>query len=538
MKRVVINGVNHDFPDKFVGVGNPDATAYRSPTGGWRSKAGLLASFAVLSLFAANEKGAWYDPSDLSTMFVDHMGVTSATVGQPVGLMLDKSQGSTLGAEKVTNGAPASTANWTPSVANLTINNGFLRVTNSGANYGYATQQLTLTPGKTYIATYEKGGSSGVLGAISAGPGSGNLTYSTSGTRLIFTASQAAFWISVWAGQNVAGQYNEYKNISVKELPGTGHMLQSTTSKKPILRRNYNFTGPELVPNSSFSSLSIADWQLSNATAEVVGGRLRVTNTLAGSTGYASIPITTVVGATYRIAADLLPGTAGSVRLRVGTSKGASQLLAATSTNAVPAEFVATSATTWITCIINSTTVGIYAEWDNISLKEGTASDNYYLEFDGVDDWMESVNQAAAFFSFAQPNTLVGAATIIGLTTAQNVYGGSPDQILGAWSGSAVRLNAGASTLTGGVRISGQPNVLIGAVNGNTSKLIVDGTEVAAGAAGANNLAGPMYLGSYRTGTAQYLTGRYFGGVILNRLLTAAETAGITAHLKTKTGQA
>lgn len=44
------------------------------------------------SLFAAGEEGAWYDPSDLSTMFQDAAGTIPVTaVGQPVGCIFDKS---------------------------------------------------------------------------------------------------------------------------------------------------------------------------------------------------------------------------------------------------------------------------------------------------------------------------------------------------------------------------------------------------------------------------------------------------------------
>ena len=62
-----------------------------------------------LSWFAAGEQGAWYDPSDLTTLFQDSAGTTPmSAVGtvadQPVGLMLDKSKGLALGAELVTNG--------------------------------------------------------------------------------------------------------------------------------------------------------------------------------------------------------------------------------------------------------------------------------------------------------------------------------------------------------------------------------------------------------------------------------------------------
>lgn len=44
------------------------------------------------SLFALAEPGAWYDPSDLTTLFQDNLGVTPVTApGQTVGRILDKS---------------------------------------------------------------------------------------------------------------------------------------------------------------------------------------------------------------------------------------------------------------------------------------------------------------------------------------------------------------------------------------------------------------------------------------------------------------
>ena len=49
-------------------------------------------SFSPAALFASGEEGAWFDPSDLSTLFQDSAGTTPVTTaGQPVGLMLDKS---------------------------------------------------------------------------------------------------------------------------------------------------------------------------------------------------------------------------------------------------------------------------------------------------------------------------------------------------------------------------------------------------------------------------------------------------------------
>ena len=50
------------------------------------------AGFTPRSLFSASEPGAWYDPSDMSTLFQDSAGTVPVTaVEQPVGLILDKS---------------------------------------------------------------------------------------------------------------------------------------------------------------------------------------------------------------------------------------------------------------------------------------------------------------------------------------------------------------------------------------------------------------------------------------------------------------
>lgn len=52
----------------------------------------LATSFSPIDLFQNNEQGAWYDPSDLSTMFQDSAGTTPVTAdGQTVGKILDKS---------------------------------------------------------------------------------------------------------------------------------------------------------------------------------------------------------------------------------------------------------------------------------------------------------------------------------------------------------------------------------------------------------------------------------------------------------------
>lgn len=56
-----------------------------------KRRGAAVASFTPASLFAGGEAGAWYDPSDLSSMSQGSDGTTAAVVGQPVGRIMDKS---------------------------------------------------------------------------------------------------------------------------------------------------------------------------------------------------------------------------------------------------------------------------------------------------------------------------------------------------------------------------------------------------------------------------------------------------------------
>ena len=63
---------------------------------------GVSEDEAIKALFAGGKQGVWLDPSDLSTMFKDAAGTQPVTAnGDPVGLILDKSQGLVYGTNKI-----------------------------------------------------------------------------------------------------------------------------------------------------------------------------------------------------------------------------------------------------------------------------------------------------------------------------------------------------------------------------------------------------------------------------------------------------
>jgi hypothetical protein len=66
-----------------------------------------LRIFNPASLFSSGTMGAWFDPSDFSTMFQDSAGTTPVTsVGQPVGKILDKSGNNKHATQSVSGSRP------------------------------------------------------------------------------------------------------------------------------------------------------------------------------------------------------------------------------------------------------------------------------------------------------------------------------------------------------------------------------------------------------------------------------------------------
>lgn len=171
---------------------------FRDGASGGASAPSLTAQ--VQALFASGEQGAWYDPSDFSTMFQDSAGTTPVTaVEQPVGLMLDKRLGLARGPEIVVNGDFTSgTTGWTGTGAGVTISSvaGRLRLETAFAN-GHATQTVPTVAGRAYEISFVWWGtsnpSSNTLASFSATISPAlNATSPAPGTRIRFIAYAAA----------------------------------------------------------------------------------------------------------------------------------------------------------------------------------------------------------------------------------------------------------------------------------------------------------------------------------------------------------
>jgi hypothetical protein len=224
----------------------------------------VMDDFWPSDLFLGGIPGAWYDPTDLSTMFQDSAGTTPVTaVEQPVGLVLDKSQGLALGPDLITNGGPfVNTTGWTAIAgATLSVDSGRLKVAQGLTDFVTASQAIATVAGRTYRVTYDlvSDGTSSPSFVVYARqfPGSTNIALSTTGfgtgKTLYFTAVGATTYIEPGSGTSADNIYGLFNNIKV-ELVAGNHASQSNAASRPTYRARYNL----LTQSEDFSQ---AVWQ-------------------------------------------------------------------------------------------------------------------------------------------------------------------------------------------------------------------------------------------------------------------------------------
>jgi hypothetical protein len=254
-----------------------------------RNRSRFFPPFSPASLFSAGEQGAWYDPSDFSTLFTDSAGTTPVTaVEQFVGLMLDKSKGLVLGSELVTNANTASS--WAVGGTNTATQDGSaVKITYVDSNVGALVflnngpLSGNLTAGKRYKVSFEARCDVGNSINIVAYDGS------TTTSTFALTASYQTFTVYLYfvSGTPYVGRVNDgsfgagesywVRNITVRELPGN-HATQTTSAKRPKLAARYNLlTYTEQFDNAAwtksglnaFGSGSVAN---TTATTDPLGG--------------------------------------------------------------------------------------------------------------------------------------------------------------------------------------------------------------------------------------------------------------------------
>ena len=191
---------------------------------------GPVSTFGVNSLFANDEEGAWYDPSDLSTLFQDIAGTTPVTAaGQPVGLLLDKSQGLVIGPELIADTGFDDPSFWNDTAPSVVVSGGEATFTSSPSAARVSSTLLpSLTLGTFYQATLEISSISEGSLRIASAFGTNGPDFATAGVFTFYLIGDG----SAWRPRSVGTTTAVLTRFSVKELPGN-HATQATSAARP-----------------------------------------------------------------------------------------------------------------------------------------------------------------------------------------------------------------------------------------------------------------------------------------------------------------
>lgn len=515
--------------------------------------------FMPTDLFASAEKGVWYDPADFSTLFQDGAGTTPVTaVGQPVGLMLDKSKGLALGADILSNGTFDTDTLWTKDPG-WTISGG--KATLSELTSGRMIYQLGVaTAGKVYRVTYEVvtvtsgaatlyfGGNTGVSRSV-PGVYTEILTMGSTNTRS-GVVSDPTFLGSI-------------DNISIQEVQGS-HATQSTATARPILSARYN----QLIRTEDFSDSAWSKNGATTATANVItlpnlneaisqSVAMSATQGVSGTfsvelsgSGTVYIAVFRQGGGTYeetRIKITLTPTptrySIAHVILNTGQTGFGGYISrsvdgTATSVTASKADLRHTNESIRLPPYQRVTTATDY----------DTSGFTHYLTFDGVDDWMVTpsidftatdkmtVLAGVRKLSDAAQSVLVELSTSVANAGAFGIF--APASAAANYSfGStgSVFSNAVASGFAAPVT-----NVLacIGDISGDKATLRLNSVQAAQSVTdqGTGNYGNyPLYIGR-RGGTTLPFNGRMYGLIVRGAQSNDAQIVACERFMNQRTG--
>lgn len=534
-----------------------------------------LINFSPIQLFSAGEQGGWYDPSDMSTMFQDAIGLTPVTAaGQTVGLLLDKSRSLALGSERVTNGDySAGATGWTASATGITYVDGVARFTAVTAATGNR-QSGVILASRTYrvtftVSNYSAGtvrvrlnGTTAVEGTIR----SSNGTYTETITASATSDGLLCFNASAFSG--------DIDNVSVREIPGN-HLSQATAANRPVYgvepvtgRRNILLHSGLVGATSGTPGVAPTGWSLVQAggTLTVVpgggslgGDALRFSNTatricisqtvtLAANTTYTLsfkcnviVPIT-ISGAIFFNA----PPAGSTVQYLINETVVTASTLLPVGESTVLAR-ITTSTTSGTSGIrIGGGTVGSGTNditiWDP-QLELGSLRMNYqrtttafeaieqgveslyYLQFDGVNDRLQSaaitpttdkIQIFAGVRKLADTNATIAEFSTNG--TSNNGTAVLMSNDVGRYSFSSRGTTVSTAITSNNAFIVPNTSVLtgIGDIAADVAILKVNGLIVSSntGDQGTGNyLAAPIVLGSTSTGLTP-LNGRVYSLIV------------------------
>lgn len=270
--------------------------------------------------FTNNEQGiAFNDFNDLSVLFQDSTGTIPVTaVGQPVGLVLDKSKGLVLSNEKVINANFDTDTIWTKGTG-VSISGGFAVLSNATGN-PVLSQNAGLQPGKWYditIVVTEVTSSSIALRIYGTASNDVILFITTAGTyKAKVRARDDATGI---LGFSASGTSAKIKSISCKEIAGN-HAYQTSSASRPLLCR-HPISGVRNLINFSEDN---SKWTISAAGTGITPVMTYGKSDPLGTNTATNVVLNIGSGTTLSDHSTLFPQSAATINTVVGKSYTAS----------------------------------------------------------------------------------------------------------------------------------------------------------------------------------------------------------------------
>ena len=255
-----------------------------------------FSTYSPISLFETGEQGAWFDPSDLSTMFQDTAGTNPVTdTGQSVGLMLDKSKGLVLGSELRATGVVGIAGTATAATYNTTTGAGSVSRAGDASNQSFVTfgsltsalyyRMVVANTGSASLLVRSNNSTGAILQTITAGS---SVTFFSSGnTALVVTPLTNATTVT-------------FTMSALATTPGN-HATQATTAAQPIY-------GIHPVGGRRNLLERTEDFTVSPWAAAALGTSTRTNTTTPYSFGLGLITVTSANGGIRQSRTGLISG--------------------------------------------------------------------------------------------------------------------------------------------------------------------------------------------------------------------------------------
>ena len=432
------------------------------------------------SLFAASEPGAWYDPSDLTTLFQDSAGATPVTTaGQTVGKMLDKSGRGNHATQATLAQRPTYGINPITGTRNLLT----------------FTEQLDNAAWTLTAATVTANAGTAPDGTLTA-------------EKLIASATAATHS----AGQNL-----------------TVPTATTYTGSVYVKAGGYNFAAVLLLTTFAAAQFIICDLTL--GTIITTSGSPLATSITAVGNGWYRISITQITNAAGTANIQVRPSNLGTTTFFTGDGTsgiyawGAQLEVSATATayQKVVSQYEVTEA---------GIASASYISFDGVD--DGTVTGTITPGIDKVQVFagVRKLSDAAAGFVVELSTSSTSSAGSFGLL--------APSASLNDFQFRSGGTNSGITATAAGYS-SPTTRVLtgIGDISGDLAALRIDGSQVATSAADqgtGNYLAYPLYIGR-RAGTSFPFNGRIYSLIVrFGANLTAGQIASTEAYVNGKTG--